>query len=347
MQTLFRLFIEYQTVAIYTAAILLMASVVPLTGTKFPKFLLLLISSPFNIVAASFGVWRKHLISLATKSRRRPGEGDIGPSSLTRWLMPVMQCLLVLGGIFILTTGVLSGYRASRMDGNGGEIKAMLETELPILARALRDTRTRIESLDREWAGIGERHGGENRERFITAINAIEAENARLDKFLSLDLETGEAFSDFKNSPAGVVPTGDIIRTLESFLPSLQLAEGKGSFLVRYFENCRVQEDLARKINGPPDPPVRTDRQPDYESLRRLEAELPPAIARIESDLKTPEPERRFNIAAFLEAFYPALIVFCAFILAIGHLIEVMSVSAPVTAAHSDNKGSGTLIWAE
>ena len=82
---------------------------------------------------------------------------------------------------------------------------------------------------------------------------------------------------------------------------------------------------------------------------------MPLAIARVESDLKTPEPEERFNVAAFLKAFYPAVIVFCGFIWSVGYLIELMSTiitssargSAPVTVAHSDNKGSGTLIWAE
>jgi hypothetical protein len=355
MEMLSRLFSDHRTTAIAAAAILVVATVLPFAKRRFPGVLRRLFAALFTLVTTPFMLWRRSITFLAAKSPRRPtGAGGERPF-LTRRLLPVLHGLLVLGGIFILTVGMLSGLRSSGIHGNGGQRRTMLEAELVFLVQTLEDTRVGIGMLDREWELALARYAKEHRRWSVTPLDNLEKEKAALAGLLSHDPSTSEVFRELNKIPAAVGSNADIILSLEAFHPASALMEEKKGLLLRYHTICRAPEELSGTINTPPEAPARTFFQPEYGRLLRLRTELPPAIGRVESGLNVPDGDRRFDPMAFLGALYPSLIIFCAFVWAFGCLIESLgTILNPVAGGPGPKKGgstaidaAGTLIWAE
>ncbi len=360
MQMLTQLFTEHPTTAIVTTAVLLLAMVLPFARRRFPRVFLLLVAAPLSVATTPFLFWARNIKALASKPGRskpgrRPGADELGGSYLTRRLLAAMQGLMVLGGILILSTGVLTGLRSSGILGHDNSRTALLEAELPFLTNTLKETTKEIEALDREWEEALGRRLTEHRAQHNAPIDKLETDNAGIGLLLLEDPCTRDIFIDFTNSPAEVGSAEDILLTLEAFLPLSPLMDESKALLLRYFENSRTLEGLTAAVVAPPEPPARAIYQPEYDRLRLLAVELPAAIERVEAGLKIQEEGRNFDVAGFLSGIYPPVIIFCAFIWTVGFLIDILCAIIGPSATRPESKGgrapqidaNGTLIWAD
>ncbi len=355
MEMLTGLLTQYPATAITVAAVLLLAAVLPFAGRRSPRVFLILLAAPISLITTPFVFWRRNVQTLATITLQRIPEADGGRSILTPRFLTAIRAFIVVGGIFILTTGILTGLRASRGQSNEPQRTAMLEAELPLLERTLEETRSGIEALDREWDLALARYAEAHRQRFAPAIGELDRTNAGIEQILSGDPSTREIFLEFRNASAAAGSSAKIIGRLEAFLPTSTLIDGRKALLLQYFRNARARERMAALMDAPRDSPARHIFQPDYERLVRLRVELPAAIARIRSDLELPDEQWSFNPGAFLAALAPAVILFCAFIWAMGFLIDIFGVLLhPVAPQKGTQRGkspeidsTGKLIWAE
>lgn len=345
MDTILQLFHDHALIAISACVGLLFITVLPFTGSRFPRLLVRLATSLARVVTVPFSLWRRTVLDLAA------GSGDSnndGPTRFGRRLLPVMQSLLILGGLAILTAGVLSGWRASGITRESGHLKEALMTELPVLEGALADTRSRISDLDRDWEESRECHTDE----FVSKLSAeallIAVENGGLGDFLSRDRQTRDVFSVLAGGRAAGKTSDLIAEDLRDALPALELSPEKEWLFTRYLDNLRRESDLVRELGNLSDADVRRVHQPEIETLRRIEAELGPAIARVRADLAAPDQAATFDAAAFVGASSPALVLFCGFVWVVGGLIELMGSAVTLRGAvRATVNEEGHLKWAE
>jgi hypothetical protein len=348
MPTLFQLFRDYPGVAVCTAVALLVVTVLPLTRGTWVNAIVRTLAIPFR-------VWAGAVTSISKKSGWSGRRTGTGRSTLVSLVLPVMECLLVLGGIMILASGIISGWHASVLPDDNGRTKAALGAELSDLKIALTDTRSRMAELDREWARTGPVGREAYQQQMVATMNGMQRENELIESSFSRTPRAREYFSEYARFHAGGRPVVDVIRILGPVLPSLPLTGKERTSLLKYFENCRAQEEMALSIGHLADSTLRRERQPGYEQTRRLEAELLTVISRIEGLIDAPVQVRRFDTASFLEESISSMFGFYIFVWALGYAIELMggavaSSSGPAerTAARQrTGEAAGPLFWAE
>jgi hypothetical protein len=321
----------------------------------------ILIVSLLGFVTTPFAFCAKSLSFLASRRAGRNTTGIDARSLVAVRLIPALHSLLILGSVGILGAGIYRASISSKSQDPAAATRELLESELPFLKRTLAETQERILDLDREWVLLRGRTAVEHRRGLIASIDSLESEKALTEAMLTADPQAAAAFSDFRDSPGALVSTDDLILTVESFLPSLALPEWKRSAFIRYFEDCRLQEGLARGIDTPPAPPDRGLHQPGYGDMVRPAGELPAAIARAERGLQISSPETGVDIGRFFRGLYPAVVTFLVFAWAMGYLIEALGLAFKVADAGGkpvekeegvetrkrDEKESAILYWAE
>jgi hypothetical protein len=346
MDTLFRLFHDHQLAAGLAGVFLLIITILPFSRGGSRRAFRRLGSTLASVVIVPFSFWKRTVVDLASGPGGSPRRGATG---LARKAVPILQSVLIVGGLLILTAGFVSGWQASGITRETGYLKSALRSELPDLERTLADTRSRIAVLDSQWTASRSCFVDESLSPLFSEAGEIRDENAELEAFLSNDRRTKEVFRLLREDPTPA-RTGDddASRNLRTGLPALGLPPDKEWFLARYLDNRAREEELMFVIRGFDEGAVRNAHQPDIETLHRIVAEIPPAIAQIRSDLEAPDPDRTFDGFAFAAAFFPAVIVFCGFIWVVGGLIEMAGSGVPlVTGTRASVNDEGHLKWAE
>lgn len=345
MDTLLRQFRDHPLVATIAGIVILVITVLPFTRSRFLRVFLRLGSTLLSVVVVPFSFWRRTLLDLAS------GTGmSLRPSSTVarRRAVPVLQSLLIVGGLLILTAGIVSGWHASGITRETGQLKSALRSELPELERTLADTRSKIAELDREWETSRACLVEESLTALSTEARALRDESVVLEDFLTKDRQTREVFRIVRDESPSALTGGGTRRDLRADLPALGLPREKEWLLARYLDNRAREKELTIAISRFDEADVRKANQPEVETLRRIESELPPAIARVREDLASPDPGRTFDVAAFAAASLPSLVLFCGFVWMMGGVIEGMDSGVPLRRrARAAVDETGHLKWVE
>jgi hypothetical protein len=345
MDTLVGLFRTHPLAAALSAIAVLAITVLPFTRGRFPRVFFRLGSSLVSVVAVPFSFWQRTLIDLAS------GTGmslRTGSTAATKRVVPVLQVLLIAGGLLILTAGVVSGWHASGYPRETGQLKSALKSTLPELERTLAGTRAKLAGLDADWEASRECLVEESLAALSAEARALRDENAIIEKFLREDRRTREVFLVLREGAVSVRAGEDADRDSRADLIALGLPLEKVWLLTRFLDNRVREEELIAAIGDFDEAVLRGGCQPGLETLRKLASELPPAIARVREDLAGPDPGRTFDAGAFASASAPAVVLFCAFVWVVGGLIEVMGSAVPLrTRARASVNEQGRLKWAE
>jgi hypothetical protein len=345
MGTIYQLFIDHPLIALSAGMAFAVVTVLPFAGRRLPSLVLRMVRSAARFVMVPFSYWRRTVIDLAS---RAGGQKRPGATSLTESLAPIMQSILILGGILILTAGFLAGWRASGVMSEAGRVNAAPGSELPGLERTLAETRAKLAGLDREWEASRDCYRDEYLTGLYTEARRLSRENYVLGDFLSGDPQTKEVYSLLAGNFTTHRTQEEITVELRGTLSALHLPPSKEWMVNRYLDNLSSETELARGFGGLSDSAVRSARQPEYETLRRIEAEIPPAIAILRTDPAAAGTGPTFNPTAFASASWPSLLLFFGFVWLLGWLIEKMGSTVTLRdPARTSVNEDGAIKWAE
>lgn len=238
------------------------------------------------------------------------------------------QLLLVVISVSIISAGIVSAWNAFLPPKYLRDRINEFETSIAEKKNELSTTDSKIQQMDKDWVEKKDQliinYKNEKKKESLKAVS----DNRSLESSISGNEEISTIFSSIKNY-LDVQNGSSYTKKYEAinYIERQYISSDGANQLKAYAENWYIIQKVKDDLGNFSEENLRSEIQPDYNSLKQTSLELNGLITRWEADLVSMKAELKYNFTNFILIILSSILVCIITVWVMGIFLELLGLS--------------------